>query len=297
MSAEVPTRVSAAVIVMQRPEGPRVLLTQRLDDDFIGLWESPGGKNESGETDHDAVRREIREELGVEIEVGPKLGEFEFAGSSKIFVVSLYGSRITSGIPFPLQAKALGLFRAEEVEVLPLMPTNRALVVEVIRWVSAAAKWSWSVKLMVGDWLREAVGGVECSTCDATRADAAHCKRCGKHCGCGEWHYNDHAHCDGCAKELFQEEQKERTATSEEKAMGAKFYLCKRCGAGCRADAGVDTLRMFGFNPASDVHAEGRCGGEAYLSGQADADATFNEKFGVEGEGIGSAAPIKPGEN
>jgi 8-oxo-dGTP diphosphatase len=49
----------------------RVLITQRRPQAFMPLkWEFPGGKVESGETDPEALSREIREELGVEIEVG-----------------------------------------------------------------------------------------------------------------------------------------------------------------------------------------------------------------------------------
>jgi 8-oxo-dGTP diphosphatase len=41
---------------------------------LAGQWEFPGGKVEAGETDSDAVVRECREELGVEVSVGPRIG-------------------------------------------------------------------------------------------------------------------------------------------------------------------------------------------------------------------------------
>lgn len=43
-----------------------------------GVWEFPGGKIESGETETDAIRREVQEELGVECNVLDKLFVFEF---------------------------------------------------------------------------------------------------------------------------------------------------------------------------------------------------------------------------
>jgi 8-oxo-dGTP diphosphatase len=57
-------RVAAAVI----RQGGRVLLTRRPPGGPLGLqWEFPGGKIERGETVQQALVREIREELGVEV--------------------------------------------------------------------------------------------------------------------------------------------------------------------------------------------------------------------------------------
>ena len=49
----------------------RVLITQRRKDDHLGgLWEFPGGKREPDESYEDCLRRELMEELGIEVEVG-----------------------------------------------------------------------------------------------------------------------------------------------------------------------------------------------------------------------------------
>ncbi len=60
--------VVAAVITDARG---RILLNRRTgDSDMAGLWEFPGGKREPGETSEQALIRELREELGIEAEVG-----------------------------------------------------------------------------------------------------------------------------------------------------------------------------------------------------------------------------------
>jgi 8-oxo-dGTP diphosphatase len=63
-------RVVAAAI----ENGGRFLITQRRADGLLGgLWEFPSGKVEEGESDEAALRRELRERLGVLVEVGETL--------------------------------------------------------------------------------------------------------------------------------------------------------------------------------------------------------------------------------
>jgi 8-oxo-dGTP diphosphatase len=59
--------VSAAIVI----EDGRVLVTQRKTGTHLaGAWEFPGGKVEPGEDPRDALRRELREELGIDVRVG-----------------------------------------------------------------------------------------------------------------------------------------------------------------------------------------------------------------------------------
>jgi 8-oxo-dGTP diphosphatase len=58
-------------------DGNRVLLERRGEPPAQGVWSLPGGLIEVGETVEEAVRREVAEECGIEVTVGPLLGTFE----------------------------------------------------------------------------------------------------------------------------------------------------------------------------------------------------------------------------
>ena len=66
--------VVAAIILRDA----QVFATQRGYGEFQGWWEFPGGKIESGESPKEALKREIREELDAEIEVGELLQTVEW---------------------------------------------------------------------------------------------------------------------------------------------------------------------------------------------------------------------------
>lgn len=76
MSREYPNhpRVGVAAVVLRDNQ---VLLVQRGRDPGKGSWGLPGGMLELGETLADGARREVMEECGVEIEVGPLVAVFE----------------------------------------------------------------------------------------------------------------------------------------------------------------------------------------------------------------------------
>lgn len=99
-------RVVGAAIVDDLVTPASLLSARRTEPPALaGGWELPGGKVDPGEEPIEALHREIREELGVEIEIGvPVRGPL--AGAWPLgdhFVMQVWLARITVGEPLPLE--------------------------------------------------------------------------------------------------------------------------------------------------------------------------------------------------
>ncbi len=121
--------VSAALIdadgrllVQQRPPGKP----------FAGLWEFPGGKVEDGETPEIALIRELKEELGIDVEAAC-LAPATFAsdlqpGGTRPMVLLLYVCRKWHGIPESLEGGTLRWVRVQDLYGLEMPGPDRPLI-------------------------------------------------------------------------------------------------------------------------------------------------------------------------
>ena len=114
----------------------RLLLTRRPDGGtHAGLWELPGGKVEPGETPEEALGREWKEELGVDLVVAD-LEPWAFASSAPdgrhvTLLVFLVPSM--RGEPAPIAVAEVRWTRPDEALCLPLLPADRGLVERLAR--------------------------------------------------------------------------------------------------------------------------------------------------------------------
>src|SRR5690349_21655292 len=104
------------VLVQQRPPGKPM----------AGLWEFPGGKVEPGEVPDAALARELREELGIELDAAA-LEPLTFASEplgGRHLVLLLYTLREWRGVPEPHHATALRWVTPAELRGLEMPPAD-----------------------------------------------------------------------------------------------------------------------------------------------------------------------------
>ena len=92
-------------------------------EDVAGRWEFPGGKVEPRESEEQALAREIREELGVEIAVGRRIpGEWPLRDG---LVLHLYVATLVDGEPAPLeQHDEIRWVMAEDFDAVDWLPSD-----------------------------------------------------------------------------------------------------------------------------------------------------------------------------
>ena len=117
-------KVVAAIILHDN----LIFATQRGYGDFKGGWEFPGGKVEPGESPQEALFREIREELSMEIEVGELFETVEYDYPAFHLSMDCFLCKIKSGTPVLLEHAAAQWLAQEELDSVAWLPADLGLI-------------------------------------------------------------------------------------------------------------------------------------------------------------------------
>jgi 8-oxo-dGTP diphosphatase len=136
-------RTTEIVVAAMIPdEEGRVLVAERPEGKFMaGWWEFPGGKVEFGESPEAALAREVREELGIEIEVGDPFHVVNVVrGPDRAVLVMFYWCRWISGEIELLDAGAVDWATAEDLDRIRFLESNRPVVEKLKRREARGAR-------------------------------------------------------------------------------------------------------------------------------------------------------------
>jgi len=112
------------ILIAQRPEGKQL----------AGLWEFPGGKLDPNERPEQALIRELREELGIEVKdtcLAP-LTFASYAYEEFHLLMPLYVCRRWEGVVRPLEGQALKWVQARDLRHYPMPPADEPLIPALI---------------------------------------------------------------------------------------------------------------------------------------------------------------------
>jgi A/G-specific adenine glycosylase len=110
-------------------EHGQILIDRRRPEGLLGgLWEFPGGKIELGETVEECIKREIQEELGIDISVGDRLITIDHAYSHFRVTLIVHHCRYLSGVPQPIECDEIRWVTLDEIDQFPFPKANTQII-------------------------------------------------------------------------------------------------------------------------------------------------------------------------
>jgi 8-oxo-dGTP diphosphatase len=122
-----------AVVAAVIEDDDRFLLTRRqVGVHLAGMWEFPGGKIDAGESDRGALEREIREELGADVDVGERMYGTTHAYADRTVELSFYRCTLKNA-PQPLLGQEMRWVPRSELASLGFPPADTEFITLLTR--------------------------------------------------------------------------------------------------------------------------------------------------------------------
>lgn len=127
ISAPLPHKIIGVAVIWN--DHGQILIDRRRAEGLLGgLWEFPGGKIEPNETIEECIKREILEELAIEIEVGKHLITIDHAYSHFRVTLTVHHCRHVAGIPQPLECDEIRWVTLDELDQFPFPKANVQII-------------------------------------------------------------------------------------------------------------------------------------------------------------------------
>lgn len=126
-SSSIPHKIIGVAVIWN--DQKQILIDRRLPQGTMGgLWEFPGGKIEIGETIQECIKREISEELGIEIAVGEHLITIDHTYDHLRVTLTVHHSRHLAGVPQAIECDEIRWVSLDELDNFTFPEANGEII-------------------------------------------------------------------------------------------------------------------------------------------------------------------------
>ena len=126
-NSPIPHKIIGVAVIWN--DEKQILIDRRLPQGAMGgLWEFPGGKIEIGETIEECIKREIAEELGIEIAVGEHLITIDHTYSHLRVTLTVHHSQHLAGIPQAIECDEIRWVSLDELDEFTFPEANGEII-------------------------------------------------------------------------------------------------------------------------------------------------------------------------